>query len=229
MSENDNKEQNGEQSADQTHIFETVGGRKFDLSSAEGRAGLKAFQDALSFAAGRASNEVGTLRKELAPFKKLGMNVETTDEAALATKVKGFVDEGQLDKAFEFMFSELQATRKKSEIASQEEKFWNGFVKSHSDLFEAFDEDVAKTYVFANYREAIWESEDPYSLVNSILEPKVSKFKQSTKSIVEKPVEVPAALEAGRTKPQVSSKSRSDEAADEEKRRQAYAKSMGIK
>lgn len=218
------EEQSGQ--ADETLIFETVGGRKFDLKTAEGRAGLKAFQDALSFTAGKLSNEVGSLRKAQAPFQKLGLKVETTDEAQLAVTAKKLVEEGKLEDAFGLMFSELQNSRRKLEQERQENQFWSEYTKLRSDLFSVFPEDVAKTYVFANYREKLYEVEDPYALVDSILEPKVSRLK-APQPKVEPVVEVPASLGAGKIAAPVQKPSK--DAEQEAKARALMEKAMGIK
>lgn len=208
---------------DETRYFEPIAGKKFDISTVEGKNQLQGFIQGLSHVTGKLSNEVGTLRKETAPFKKLGVKAETTDEAQLAIKLKSLTDEGRTDEAFGLLFNELKATRLKNERERDANQFWDEYKRSRSDLFEMLPEDVAKTYVFANYGEQLYEVEDPYALIDSILEPKVSRFKKSAPSAA--PIEIPASLGAGNrapAKPKVDSK---EEAAG----RAALLKAMGIK
>jgi hypothetical protein len=124
------------------------------------------------------------------------------------------------------MFTELQNTKKKTEQERQENEFWDEYKRSRSELFEVFPEDVAKTYVFANYKDQLYNVDDPFGLVDSILQPKVAKIKRPIEAKTAAP-EVPVSLGTGKA-PAPAKKSREeDEIAD--KGRKALMEAMGFK
>lgn len=195
MSDLTNNEAGGEAADDNIIEFQ---GRTFNVGTPEGRAAHRAFLDGLSHVLGKVANENGQLKKAVAPFKKLGLNAETVDEASLATKVAKMQEEGNFQEAIGLLFTEFQQIRRKTEQEKAEDAFWRNYVAARPEVVDALDEDIARTYVFSNYRDQLYEAEDPVQLVDSILMPKAAKrIKAPEPKSKQEPV-VPASLGSGK-------------------------------
>lgn len=195
MSDLTNNEAGGEAADDNIIEFQ---GRTFNVGTPEGRAAHRAFLDGLSHVLGKVANENGQLKKAVAPFKKLGLNAETVDEASLATKVAKMQEEGNFQEAIGLLFTEFQQIRRKTEQEKAEDAFWRNYVAARPEVVDALDEDIARTYVFSNYRDQLYEAEDPVQLVDSILMPKAAKRIKAPESKSKQEPVVPASLGSGK-------------------------------
>lgn len=208
MSDTTDREEQGAGASDDNII--EFQGRTFNVSTPEGRAAHRAFLDGLSHVLGKVANENGQLKKAVAPFKKLGLNAETMDEASLAKRVAKLKEDGNVEEAIGLMFSELQTFRQKTEQEKAEDAFWKNYAANRREVVDALDEEIARTYVFSNYRDQLYEAEDPYQLVDSILMPKAAKRIKAPEQKKEQEPVVSASLGAGKGGSRPAPKGRPD-------------------
>lgn len=150
-------------------------GRQFDLSTQEGKIGLKAYMDAFSAVTGKVSNELGSLRKEVAPLRKFKTKVDTPDKAGVINKVSKLYEDGNYEEAINEMFGYVDNREAELNQSKAEDNFWKDYKSSRAEMFNDLDEDLAKSYVFSNYRDALYDAEDPGALIDAVLQPKVKK------------------------------------------------------
>jgi len=151
-------------------------GRQFDVSTEEGRTHLRLWAEAHESARGSLANEVGQLRKEVEPLRKYNLKDATLDEVSIATKVDQYRAEGNHLEADKLMFEYSRQVQAVAAQGREEDRLWQDYKSSNPKVFEFLPEDMAKKYIFSEYREALYKSDNPFGLIDSILKPKVSKF-----------------------------------------------------
>ena len=170
------------------------GGKSFDISTAEGKMQLKYWAEAFTSAYGKMGQKIGEYSKEVEPLRKFGIKKITPDKAAILKEVDALYSDGKHEDAIRRVFDYADQLTAQSEYQREKDRFWSEYRDSRQELFKSLDEDIAKTYVFANYEEKLFESDDPFALVDRVLKPKV---KQTTPKEVKE--EVGYATQKGRS------------------------------
>jgi hypothetical protein len=156
-------------------LFETVGGRKFDLSSEQGRRDLRNFQDGLSYVAGKNAQVAGELQKEVEPLRKYNLKSVTLDEVSILKKIEEHRGQGDHAAADALAIEYTRQIKADAKRETEKERLWSNYKASNQDIFEVLPEDMAKDYVFRTYEKQLEEEKDPEGLIDRVLRPKVAK------------------------------------------------------
>jgi hypothetical protein len=164
-----------------------VHGREFDISTDEGFKQAQTWSEAMSTLVGKQGNELGSLREEVAPLRRYNLKKVTPDKIGLLSKVESLRSEGNHFEADKLLASYVEQTELATEATLERERLWNDYKASNPEVFAVLPEDMAKSYVFANYSDKIEGSDDPMGIIDRVLKPKASKLKPVS------PVSPPAA------------------------------------
>lgn len=170
------QEKDPEPAAQQNEEFEVLG-RKFDLATPEGKRDLKVWSEAMAFRVGSQGQELGDLRKEVAPLRKYGIKSATPDEAKIVSEVERLNAEGRPQDAVKLTLEYSRQVAAEADAKLERERLWADYKSANKDVFETLPEDMAKDYVFRNYQAKLEEADDPLALIDRVLRPKVAKNK----------------------------------------------------
>jgi hypothetical protein len=189
-----------------------IHGKEFDISTDDGLKQAQYWGEAVSTLAGRQSNEIGELRREVEPLRKYNLTRPDFDEIEITQKVEKLRAEGEHVEADRLMFELYRQTKLDTEVQREEDRLWSDYRASRPELFQRLPEDMARDYVFNNYRVELRGEADPFSLLDRILKPKASRIEPSQQSSSE-----PAAtLGAGASAPSTTPAPEAESAATEE-------------
>lgn len=161
-------------------------GRKFDVSTEVGRAQLKGYMDAVSELTGRLSNEVGSTRKENALLKS---KVNVIPKNELRAQQQALIDEGRVLEAIDLANEYAETVQMKVKQEMTEKELFEAYWDSRRDQLGSLDKDMAKSYIFTNYKDEMYEVPSIAEFFDSVLLPKVAKVAPKAPS-VEKQTEV---------------------------------------
>lgn len=137
---------------------------------------LSSFLEGMALSQGKASQENDQLKREIEPFRKLGAQPKTIDQADLAKKVVALAEEGRHEEAIKLQFDYTNQILAGVAQEKAEDAFWREYTGSRQDIFEHLPEDMARDYVFKNYRDELYNQPDQFEFLDRVLKPKVSKF-----------------------------------------------------
>lgn len=163
-----------------------VYGREFDVATEDGFKQAQTWAEAMSTLVGKQSNEIGDLRKEVEPIRKYNLKGATVDEVALRTKVEQLRDEGNHREADNLMLELVKQSRIHADTRAERETMWADYRTARKEIFDVLPEDMAKSYVFGQYASELESAEDPFALIDRVLQPKAAKLKP--RPAVEPPV-----------------------------------------
>lgn len=175
MEEKENNKQKTEQEQSETLEFEFLN-QKFPATP-EGIERYNAARRVFEHTFGRQSQELGQLRKEVPYVKKLG-TAGSPDKAQLFKQVNELAESGDADKALQIMAGYIQARDIEIESQKVEADFKRSYEESRKDIFEYVDPELAWGYVMSNYKDELYNAEDPAEFVDRILKPKADKLRQ---------------------------------------------------
>lgn len=157
-------------------VIVKIAGKEFDLSTELGRIQAQAWGEAFSAALGRQGNELGELRK----FKS--QMAPTKDEAELLAKAQQLREEGDHRSADQLLFGyakQVQAdAQRKLELERENDRTWKAYFKQRPELTATFDEETIRTV--SETRLGIYDSQDPFSVLDGFWLPKVPQKPQAT-------------------------------------------------
>ena len=158
-------------SAQAGELFE-VHGKKFNLSTPEGKGELKGFLEAMSSELGRKNNEVGTLRKFASAVKP------DKDESEIIAQAKTKAQEGEIDEALNSVFSYSKAKIREMEqrqaVEKENDETWDAYLASRPELLKLFDKRTIRKVSEADL--GIYDSEDPFKMLDSFWLPKAKSL-----------------------------------------------------
>lgn len=177
--------------APSVELFE-VHGKKFNLSTPEGKGELKGFLEAMSTELGRKNNEVGTLRKFAAAVKP------DKDESEIIKSARQKAAEGDLDAALDTVFSfskaKINQVRQESEMERQNSETWDAYLSARPDLMKVFDKRTIRRVSEVDLD--VYNLEDPFKALDDYWMPKVKVVAPSEKPATKTDVP-PASLSGG--------------------------------
>lgn len=147
-------------------------GRKFDVSTEIGRAQLKGYMDAVSELTGKLSNEVGATRKENALLKT---KVAVPSKQELRAKQQALIDEGRVMEAIDLANEYAETVQMKVQQERTEQELFEAYWDSRQEQLGALDRDMAKSYIFSNYRDEMYQVPSITEFFDSVLLPKATK------------------------------------------------------
>jgi len=163
----DNKtEESVEKEPSQEFSQVTYKGRTFNTE-----AELHAFMDALSFAQGRAAQQLDEERRN--PLRRYNLTSSSQDESEIQKKVEALREEGDHAQADRLMFEYNRQIRADLNVEREKERLWSDYVRSRPEVFQQMDEEMAKNYIFSQYGEKLGEQEDPLGLIDRVLKPRL--------------------------------------------------------
>lgn len=154
-----------------------IHGKEFDVSTPEGFQQAQYWGEAVSSVTGRLGQEVGDLRKEVEPLRKYNLKKPDFDEVAIMQKVETLRAEGENVEADRLMFELYRQAKLDTNIQREEDRLWLDYRAQRSELFESIPEDISRDYIFNNYREELYASDDPFGLIDRVLKPKASRIR----------------------------------------------------
>jgi hypothetical protein len=173
--EKDTQEVHTEQpQAEETKIDQILeaAGRKFDLYTEVGRVGLKNFVEGLSYVTGKLSNEVGDLRKEVAPLRKYSLTDANVDDVAIMQAVEKHRANGEEDEAIRLLFEYNKQVQKSLRGDMEFERLFSDYLVQNPgvrDNMDASDIDIYKDYIRRNHMEQLVKANNPFDVLDSVL------------------------------------------------------------
>lgn len=165
---NENEASPAQQVAATEESFE-VHGKKFNLSTPEGKGELKGFLEAMSTELGRKNNEVGTLRKFAAAVKP------DKDESEIIQAARKKAAEGDLDAALDSVFSfskaRINQVQQQAEMERQNSETWDAYLSARPDLMKIFDKRTIRRVSEVDLD--IYNNQTPFETLDAYWMPKV--------------------------------------------------------
>ena len=192
MSEKDqvqNSETDEQDSSSEPAFFEFKG-RRFDNQES-----LTAFIEGVTMSQGRLAQQNDELKREVEPFRKYNLKGVTVDEAQIMKQVGEMRDEGNHVEADRLMLEFTRQIKSDTDVKREKDRMWSDYVKARRErVFDVIDEDLARDHIFNNYDDKLQETDDPFGLIDRILEPKANAKRPSSE-----PAQPTATLGAGNT------------------------------
>ena len=163
-----------------------IGKKEFDVSTPEGLLHAQAWAEATSSLIGTQGQEVGDLRKETAKLRRVAQEVELLeDDRKLLTEVAGLRENGEHLKADELLVKHSKRTSMKAraglEAERDNDKTWRQYVSSRKELLKYFDEDEVRAISERKFGEALYDTTEAFSLLDTYWKPKLTALKAETK------------------------------------------------